>query len=76
MYLLMKSKNTYIFRIVYLPAGETWGQLLIFNNLRVSLLLATSTFKDGSSTGVSSILIEDKDLELTNTTVSADTKWA
>lgn len=57
------------------PAGETWGQLLIFSSLSVSLLLATSTLRDGSSTGVSSILSEDKDLEFTNTTVSAEIKW-
>lgn len=58
-----------------LPAGETWGQLLIFNSLSVSLLLATSTLRDGSSTGVSSILSEERDLEFTNTTVSAEIKW-
>lgn len=57
------------------PAGETWGQLLIFSSFRVSLLLATSTFRDGSSTGVSSIFSEDNDLELTNTTVRAEMKW-
>ncbi|TNN64538.1 hypothetical protein EYF80_025286 [Liparis tanakae] len=50
------------------PAGVTCGQLLIFSSSRVSLLLATSTFRDGSSTGVSSISSEDSDLELTNTT--------
>lgn len=56
---------------VYRPAGETWGQLLIFSIFSVSLLLATSTFKDRSSTVVSSILIEDRDLEFTNTTVTS-----
>lgn len=40
----------------------------------MSLLLATKTFRDGSSIGVSLILIDDSDLELTNTTVRADTK--
>lgn len=57
-----------------LPAGETWGQLLIFKSFRVSLLLATNTLRDGSSTGVSSILSEERDLEFTNTTVRAETK--
>lgn len=57
------------------PAGETWGQLLILSSLRVALLLATSTLRDGSSTGVSSIFNEDRDLELTNTTVRAEVKW-
>jgi len=56
------------------PAGVTCGQLLIFSSFRVSLLLATSTFRDGSSTGVSSISSEDSDLELTNTTVRAEMK--
>lgn len=41
----------------------------------MSLLLATRTLRDGSSTGVSSIFSEDSDLELTNTTVSAEMKW-
>lgn len=58
-----------------LPSEETWGQLLIFRSLRVSLLLATRIFNEGSSTGVSSILMDDNDFELTKTTVSADTKW-
>lgn len=57
-----------------LPSDKTWGQLLIFRRLRVSLLLATRIFKEGSSAGVSSILIDDDDVELTITTVSADTK--
>lgn len=57
-----------------IPAGETCGQLLIFSSLSVSLLLATRTLREGSSTGVSSILREDRDLELTKTTVSAEMK--
>jgi len=40
----------------------------------VSLLLATRTFREGSSRGVSSILIDDNDLEFTKTTVSAEAK--
>jgi hypothetical protein len=40
----------------------------------VSLLLATRTFRDGSSTGVSSIFRDERDLELTNTTVRAEMK--
>ena len=40
----------------------------------MALLLAARTFRDGSSTGVSSILMEHSDLELTNTTVNADAK--
>lgn len=60
----------------YSPAGDTWGQLLIFSSFRVSLLLATRTFKEGSSSGVSSTLIDDNDLEFTKTTVSAEAKWA
>lgn len=60
---------------VTIPAGETCGQLLIFSSFKVSLLLATSTFREGSSTGVSSIFNEDSDLELTNTTVRAEMKW-
>lgn len=40
----------------------------------MSLLLATSTLREGSSTGVSSILSEESDLEFTNTTVSAEIK--
>lgn len=68
----------YIFHIYihYSPAGDTWGQLLIFSSFRVSLLLATRTFREGSSSGVSSILIDDNDLEFTKTTVSAEVKWA
>lgn len=66
----------YILHVHYSPAGDTWGQLLIFSSFRVSLLLATRTFKEGSSSGVSSILIEDNDLEFTKTTVSAEAKWA
>lgn len=62
--------------IHYSPAGDKWGQLLIFSSFRVSLLFATRTFKDGSSSGVSSILIDDNDLEFTKTTVSAEAKWA
>lgn len=69
-----KSLNTFKVNI-RLPAGETWGQLLILSNLSVSLLLATKTLSDGSSTGMSSILSDDNDLELTNTTVSAEMKW-
>lgn len=56
------------------PAGETWGQLLIFSSFSVSLLFATSTFRDGSSTGVSSIFRDDRDLEFTKTTVRAEMK--
>lgn len=74
--LCVPADKSRITKVSRWPAGETWGQLLIFNSFRVSLLLATRTFRDGSSTGVSSILMEDRDLELTNTTVSADTKWA
>lgn len=62
--------------IHHLPAGDTWGQLLILSSFRVSLLLATRTFKEGSSSGVSSTLIDDNDLEFTKTTVSAEAKWA
>lgn len=57
-----------------LPAGETCGQLLIFSSFSVSLLLATRTLRDGSSTGVSSIFRDDSDLEFTNTTVKAEMK--
>lgn len=72
---LLVSKTPTGVAAALVPAGETWGQLLIFKSFRVSLLLATSTFSDGSSTGVSSILSEDSDLELTNTTVKAEMKW-
>ncbi len=54
------------------PAGDTRGQILIFNSLSVSLV--TRTFREGSSTGVSSVFIEDRDEEHPNTTVRAETK--
>lgn len=72
---IIKIPNIYCSFRLSVPAGETWGQLLIFSSLRVSLLLATRTLREGSSTGVSSIFREDSDLELTKTTVSAEMKW-
>lgn len=66
--------NIYHYFYLLVPAGETCGQLLIFSSLSVSLLLATRTLSEGSSTGVSSIFREDRDLELTKTTVSAEMK--
>lgn len=72
---LIKITYTPLCFLLSIPAGETWGQLLIFSSLRVSLLLATRTLRDGSSTGVSSIFREDRDLELTKTTVRAEMKW-
>ena len=46
------------------------------NIVRVSWLALASSAKDGSSTGVSSIAIEDRLPEFTNTTVRADTNWS
>jgi len=46
LFLLSTHKSNPSFYML-VPAGETWGQLLIFSSVRVSLLLATWTLREG-----------------------------
>ncbi|KAF3843348.1 hypothetical protein F7725_002197 [Dissostichus mawsoni] len=65
-------------QLLFLMVWKCWPGFSLTTSIRkcssVSLLFATNTFRDGSSTGVSSIFSEDSDLELTNTTVRAEMK--